>query len=289
MIPKKIMLCFDIETTGLSPKDSKITVVCVENFVTGETFTYEFARYPESFLFLRAALIKQFDNALSICGFNAIRFDIPFLATELKIDEERKCAWVFKTSDILEQSRLLYKSTFGLNLLCQANKIPVKISDGKEAIKMAKEGRWDELNAYCAMDVSILSDIYRKRRVKHPRCGKIIDLTTIARPNLYTEHPNFFKYCREAWGWTPKKCQLGVDVIRSMLDNDNFSCDEGLIEDEEGHRLSLKIQDRVWCDEVGFKSIDNDLSKTFSGYRSDLISLSVAKEDDMKFDLMEES
>ena len=154
---------------------------------------------------------------------------------------------------------------------------------------MAKEGRWDELNAYCAMDVSILCDLYRKRCVKHPRCGKTIDLTTIARPNWYAEHPNFFKYCREAWEWTPQKCQLGVNVIRSMLDNDNFCCDEGLIEDEEGHRLSVKIQDRMWCDEVGFKYVENNLSKTFSGYRSDLISLSAAKEDDMKFDSMEES
>ena len=38
------MLAFDIETTGLDPDHSLVTVVCTEDFATGERRAYEFAR-----------------------------------------------------------------------------------------------------------------------------------------------------------------------------------------------------------------------------------------------------
>ena len=38
------MLAFDIETTGLNPRKSVVTVVCTEDFFTGKRKAYEFAR-----------------------------------------------------------------------------------------------------------------------------------------------------------------------------------------------------------------------------------------------------
>ena len=42
------MLAFDIETTGLDPKNSVVTVVCTECFFTGECIAYEFERVMRS-------------------------------------------------------------------------------------------------------------------------------------------------------------------------------------------------------------------------------------------------
>ena len=120
------MLCFDIETTGLDATKCRVTVVCVEDFVTGDKQCFEFARYPERFDELRDSLGLVLDEARSLCGFNAVRFDIPFLVTALKYSNARRIEWSMKTSDILEHSRHIFKSTFSLNLLCQSNDIPVK-------------------------------------------------------------------------------------------------------------------------------------------------------------------
>jgi hypothetical protein len=38
------MLAFDIETTGLDPSHSVVTVVCTQDYHTGERRPYEFGR-----------------------------------------------------------------------------------------------------------------------------------------------------------------------------------------------------------------------------------------------------
>jgi len=57
---KREMLVFDIETTGLDPEHSVVTVVCTEDFETGERRAYEFARVracePENEELLRTIL-----------------------------------------------------------------------------------------------------------------------------------------------------------------------------------------------------------------------------------------
>ena len=61
-------------------------------------------------------MAAAFDNAFSLCAFNGVRFDIPFLVTAFSLDSARVSEWVFKTSDILEFSRLILSSTFSLDL-----------------------------------------------------------------------------------------------------------------------------------------------------------------------------
>jgi hypothetical protein len=188
------MLAFDIETTGLDPAHSVVTVVCTEDFHTGERRAYEFGRVragePQNEARLREELICAFDAAEALCAFNGVRFDIPFLHKALQLPQETTAAWLFKTTDILEAARLgLFgpTHTFGLNLLCQHNQVPVKSGSGLQAIKFAQEHQWDELLRYCADDVRILCDLYRRRLLNNPRFHGVIDLRTIAPASVYPE------------------------------------------------------------------------------------------------------
>lgn len=215
---KNTILCFDIETTGLSPKHCKVTVVCAEDFTTGECHIFEFARYPERAQELVDSLVEVFDNAKSLCAFNGLRFDIPFMATALRLPDDKCAAWAMKTSDILEQSRNRFSKTFSLNVLCETNNIPIKISDGKEAIRMAERGEWDKLNEYCAKDVSILCDLYRKQHIKLPRANVAVNLADWARPGLYHERPAFLHYTRHCLEWSPAECAALRDILAARGD-----------------------------------------------------------------------
>lgn len=187
------MLAFDIETTGLDPHRAQVTVVCTEDFYTGEKKAYEFARLrkhePQNLPSLTAELIQAFESAESLCAFNGIRFDLPFLHTALNLSADNTGKWMAKCSDILEACRLQCfgpKHTFGLNALCGANDIMQKSSCGLEAIQMAEAGRWDDLNAYCHDDVSILCKLYRRKILKNPRKHQAIELSKICHENMYS-------------------------------------------------------------------------------------------------------
>ncbi|MBE34513.1 MAG: hypothetical protein CMI16_02965 [Opitutaceae bacterium] len=202
------MLAFDIETTGLDPRRCGVTVVCTEDFHTGEQRAYEFARVrwkraravelrdacaidsdewlghhcdvegaDDEHTATLDALLAALDAAPSLCAFNGIRFDIPFLQTAFAICPLRVALWVLKTTDILEMSRLVHGSTFKLDLLCEYNGTPMKSGSGLAAIQMAADGRFDALREYCADDVRILNNLYRKQYMRHPRSDAQIDLS----------------------------------------------------------------------------------------------------------------
>jgi hypothetical protein len=81
------------------------------------------------------------------------------------------------TTDILEMSRLVHGSTFKLDLLCEYNSTPMKSGSLLAAIQMAADGRFDALREYCADDVRILNNLYRKQYMRHPRTDAQIDLS----------------------------------------------------------------------------------------------------------------
>jgi hypothetical protein len=187
------MLAFDIETTGLDRERCQVTVVCTEDFHTGEKRAYEFGRAlqggEEAQLHaLKEQLVEAFDAAESLCAFNGVRFDLPFLYKALRLPEATVAGWMVKTTDILEACRLQVfgpRHTFGLNLLCQHNGVQMKSSSGCEAVRMAAQGRWQELLDYCADDVRILCDLYRRKLLRNPRGWEPIDLQRIAHDNVY--------------------------------------------------------------------------------------------------------
>lgn len=183
------MLAFDIETTGLDRKSCEITIVCAEDFVSGRVYNYEFSKARaegSDIAALTKKMIEDFDAAPSLCAFNGVRFDLPFFVT-LGVPEEKIALWIIKTTDILEQCRLRGLPTFGLNMLCAANGIQLKSSDGKQAITMASNCQWDALREYCADDVKILCNLYKQRFVKHPRNNQLLDLRDWAHVELYSK------------------------------------------------------------------------------------------------------
>ena len=185
------MLAFDIETTGLDPRKSVVTCVCVEDFHSGQRWAFEFAKVrhetPEKLKGLEFLLVHLLEEAPSLCAFNGIRFDTPFLQVALGLDAATARRWNCKTSDILEHCRNVHKHTFSLNLLCETNGIPVKTGDGLQAIYLAREHRWPELLAYCEHDVHILCELYRKRYLKNPRNGRVMDLAKCAAGYVYAD------------------------------------------------------------------------------------------------------
>jgi len=183
------MLVFDIETMGLDARKHKVTVVSTQDFLSGKRVSYEFAKTRVEAPHLLAALSEEmvlaFEEASSLCAFNGVRFDLPFLRTALNIDDATITRWVLKTSDILEASRLLHGSTFSLDLLCQTNGMPTKISSGLQAVFMAAEQRWDDLREYCEDDVDILCRLYNTQHIIHPRNKRTLDLEEWAHVDCY--------------------------------------------------------------------------------------------------------
>jgi len=183
------MLAFDIETFGLDPGKCKISVICTECIFTGTQKTFEFARYDAEHGGLSppmlAELTETLDAAVSLSAFNGVRFDLPFMQKALGLPEPTVRAWVLKTTDILECSRLLHQHTFKLDLLCEENDMPMKSGSGLFAIQLAREARWAELNSYCADDVSILCNLHRRRHLINPRTKKCMDLAAWSHPLLY--------------------------------------------------------------------------------------------------------
>lgn len=183
------MLAFDIETTGLEPRFELVTCVCAEDFLTGRKYAFEFARVrfetPHNEAALRAELVALLDASPTLCAFNGVQFDIPFLMTSLRIPAATAQKWKAKTSDILEECRKANQHTFSLNLLCTENSIAVKTSSGTHAIWMAKNRKWSDLKEYCEHDVHILCELYRKRMLVNPRTKEVMDLALWSEPDLY--------------------------------------------------------------------------------------------------------
>lgn len=183
------MLAFDIETKGLDPLVHDVTCVCAEDFHTGKRYAFEYARVrkedPEKLAGLTTELVKLFDDASSLCAFNGIRFDLPFMEHALKIPKETVTKWKSKTSDILEKCREEYKHTFKLDLLCECNQVLTKSSSGLQAITWANEERWKDLQEYCEMDVHILCELYRKRVLVNPRNKAKMDLIKWTHKDVY--------------------------------------------------------------------------------------------------------
>jgi hypothetical protein len=174
------MLAFDIETLGLNEHRHFITVVSlyskdierVLRFVEYDT-NEGCVRYKKDYRDLVAELVDVLDKADHLCGFNAISFDIPFIACQFKIPYNTVTKWKSKTFDILQTARCHFNRTFSLNLLWTMNKVESdgKTSTGLEAIKMAETSRWEELEAYCLEDSRLIHAISSLKIIKCPEGG----------------------------------------------------------------------------------------------------------------------
>lgn len=98
------------------------------------------------------AFLDALDKADSLCGFNCIRFDIPFLHKRFKLDDARVGSWVAKCTDVFLVIAETLDVWCGLGRLLRLNGLDTKSGTGKAALDMASMGKWDELASYCAKD-----------------------------------------------------------------------------------------------------------------------------------------
>jgi hypothetical protein len=96
----------------------------------------------------------------------------------LHIDEDIITRWVLKTIDPLEYLRLSGHRTSSLDKICTHNNIPSKSSTGLQAVEMARDGRWQDLQTYCEQDVAILCTLVLQRTFEHQAHETKIDLVS---------------------------------------------------------------------------------------------------------------
>jgi hypothetical protein len=176
------MLAVDIETTGLNEKRHLITVISLYDDITNIGRVLRFVRldveegrvrYTENYRDLVTELVVILDNAEHLCGFNAISFDIPFIACQFKIPYKTTTNWKNKTFDILNIARRHFNRTFSLGLLFKMNPVSSggKTGTGLHAIEMAEKGQWEQLEAYCLADSCLIHEISSLKIIKCPEGG----------------------------------------------------------------------------------------------------------------------
>lgn len=167
------MVAFDIETMGLDPRQHGITAACLYGAMDGPRPGQQVIHDPASagahvvrtFLFrgedaaadlaLREEFMGHLDAARSLCAFNGVRFDIPFIETAWGVPASRVEAWILKTFDVYEACKLGLSATFSLNRLLAANGLESKTGSGLHAIQLAKTGQWEALGDYCMQDTRL--------------------------------------------------------------------------------------------------------------------------------------
>jgi hypothetical protein len=166
------MLAFDIETEGLNSDEDGITVASVYDPTRGIHKTFFFMREG----FDRQDNIDEFllmlDEAKSLCCFNGVRFDVPFIIKDFGVEQERYTRWFCKIFDYFEVCKLVFSSSCGLNTMLSSNGEEVKSSCGMQAVLWAREKRWEELEEYCMRDTVLTHRISSMERVELPLTGK---------------------------------------------------------------------------------------------------------------------
>ena len=94
-------------------------------------------------------------DASLIVGFNHISFDMPVLQPYLTIDVKK-----LPCLDIMVSLQEIIGHRVGLDSVATATLGIGKSGSGLDAIKYYNEGRWDELKAYCLMDVKVTKEVF---------------------------------------------------------------------------------------------------------------------------------
>ncbi len=120
--------------------------------VTYSSLTKEFKSYTEPQVL---HLIEDLFQADTIVGFNLLYFDYRVLKPYTTKDFSR-----LKTIDMLLHIKNRLGFRVSLDSLAQATLETGKSADGLQAIRWYREGKIDELIAYCKDDVEITHRIY---------------------------------------------------------------------------------------------------------------------------------
>ena len=129
------------------PKDLGISVAGVYYYATDALMAFEEHELSKMF--------PYFENASIIIGFNLDHFDMPVLQPYYPGDISK-----FKTFDILSDIKKLLGRRIGLGDIAHATLGTGKSGHGLQAIQFYREGRMDELKAYCLDDVKITKEVF---------------------------------------------------------------------------------------------------------------------------------
>ena len=163
-------LVFDIETSNFFTDPDvgwnnfsrlKISVVGVYSYAQDKYFCLEEDEMEK--------LAELFETADTIVGFSSNRYDVPVLnlyfkklrANDLELD-----LWKKNRVDLLDIIEAHTGHRISLSRLAEAYLGVKKEHHGSEAITLFKEGRMDELKAYCVQDVKLTKELYDMYRDK---------------------------------------------------------------------------------------------------------------------------
>ncbi len=175
-------LVFDIETQNFFTDPGvgwdnfealKISVVGAYSYLRDKYFCFEESEMEK--------LAELFDSARRVVGFSMNRYDVPVLNLYFqKLNVAAPNIWEKERVDLLEEVETATKQRVSLSKLAEANLGVKKDHHGAEAINLYRDGKIDELKAYCLNDVKLtkeLYDLYNKQRffmVPDKRTGELI-------------------------------------------------------------------------------------------------------------------
>lgn len=175
-------LVFDIETQNFFTDQDvgwdnfaalKISAVGVYSYMQNRYFCFEESEIEK--------LVELFHGATRLVGFSMNRYDVPVLNFYFqRLNIPAPNIWEKERVDLLEEIEMAAGQRVSLSKLAEVNLGVKKDRHGAEAIGLYKEGRMDELKAYCLNDVHLtkeLYDLYRKQRfflMPDKKTGEII-------------------------------------------------------------------------------------------------------------------
>ncbi len=161
-------LVFDIETQNFFTDPDvgwdnfaalKISVVGVYSYLYDKYFVFEEQEMEK--------LAELFRSASRIVGFSMNRYDVPVLNNYFqRLHAAAPNLWEKERVDLLEEIEMAAKQRVSLSRLAEMNLGVKKDRHGSEAIGLYREGKIEELKAYCLKDVELtkaLYDLYRKQ------------------------------------------------------------------------------------------------------------------------------
>ena len=156
------MVAFDIETLDKEPFPNAVTAAAVyggPSFSKYFVFRTSVGDDPhadrEADERAKAEFLSILDNAPCLCSFNGIQFDMRFMRVAWGLPAEKIESWVLKTFDVFEASRLALGWHFSLSKFLEVNMMESKSGKGSDAIKLARNHRWEELGTYCLQDTKV--------------------------------------------------------------------------------------------------------------------------------------
>lgn len=145
-------ITFDIETEGVFKSNAdfqnlEVTVVGIHDSTTG--------KYRSFLKHELGDLWPILERADILVGYNSDHFDIPILDKYYAGDLTK-----IKSVDLLKEVKNVLGRRLKLDNLAQATLGVAKSGNGLEAVQWWKEGKIEQVRAYCLDDVKITNELY---------------------------------------------------------------------------------------------------------------------------------